>query len=87
MHWKRVDDLLSKQDDVMKKIGELNNKTQPSVEKVTQFLNESSPRKKKSSSEVASVPGNINVDCSLMNNESESDGNTSKSNEVSSSNK
>ena len=43
VHWQRVDGLLSKQDDVMKKTCELNNKKQPSVEKVTKFLNESSP--------------------------------------------
>ena len=75
VHWKRVDNLLEQQDEVVKRLHEMNKTSSRTVKKVTQFLNQSSPKKEKLSSTVPSIPQEIIVDSDLNSNEGETEEN------------
>ena len=46
LHWKRVDELLKKQDEVVNRLHDMNKTAPQNVNEVTEFLNQSSPKKR-----------------------------------------
>ena len=75
VHWKRVDNLLEQQDEVVKRLHKMNKTSSRTVKKVTQFLNQFSSKKEKLSNTVPSIPHEVIVDSDLNSNEGETEEN------------
>ena len=78
-----MDNLLKQQDEAVKRMHEMNKTSSQPVKKVTQFLNQSSPKKAKLTSTVASIPQDVIVDSDLNSNECETEENSDNETDVS----